>query len=83
MRTIWNGTAQEGQELCEIVRKNCACANGDTADATRCAAHWMLLADQRALDGLVFARRIGVRLVREEFEVDGQVAAPAQQEQAA
>ena len=69
MRTIWNGTPHEGVELCDIVRRNCACTTPDNGESTRCASHWMLLADQRALDGLVFARRIGPRLRREEFEV--------------
>ena len=66
-RTVWNGTAQEGQELCEIVNRNCSCADGETTVETRCAPHLMLLSNQRALDGLLFARRIGTRLLREEF----------------
>jgi hypothetical protein len=69
MSTIWNGTPQEGLELCEIVKKYCSCATTETGAATRCASHWMLLAEQRALDGLVFARRIGPRLRQEEFEI--------------
>jgi hypothetical protein len=68
MATIWNGTPQEGLELCDIVKKHCSCTTGVTGDAVRCASHWMLVTDQRALDGLVFARRIALRLREEEFQ---------------
>ena len=34
---------------------------------TACAAHRMLIEDQRAMDGLLFARRMADRLKREEF----------------
>ena len=67
MYTVWNGTPQEGAELRNIVGNNCVCATDARGDRIRCSSHRMLLADQRALDGLVFARRIGPRLRREEF----------------
>jgi hypothetical protein len=68
-RTVWNGTAQEGQELCEIIKTHCECATvAETSETTRCGPHWMLLSDQRALDGLLFARRIAARLLKEEFD---------------
>jgi hypothetical protein len=65
--TIWNGTAKEARELCEIICRNCACGT-DKSIATLCGPHAMLLSDQRALDGLLFVRRIVRRLLREEFD---------------
>jgi hypothetical protein len=35
---------------------------------TTCAAHTMLAHDQRAVDGLLFMRRIAERLLAEEFD---------------
>ena len=65
--TIWNGTDQEAQELCRIVTRNCECGAALNT-RTYCAPHRMLIRDQRALDGLLFARHIVVRLLREEFD---------------
>jgi hypothetical protein len=70
-RTIWNGSVDEAQELCDILRRNCECDEQPSGTQTRCPPHAMLLSDQRALDGLLFVRRIGVQLLREEFDVSG------------
>ena len=55
---------------CKLSR-NCSCVV--TAEGVRlstCAPHEMLSSDQRAVDGLLFARRIAVRLRSEEFDLD-------------
>ena len=67
--TVWHGTAQEARELADAVTHNCGCAVApDGACDNRCPAH-ALLTDQRALDGLVFARFMVDRLVGQEFSV--------------
>jgi hypothetical protein len=66
-QTVWHGTVEEAYELREILSRNCVCGvDGANPDA-RCAAHVMLLLDQRALDGLLFVRHILVQLNGEEF----------------
>jgi hypothetical protein len=68
-RTIWHGTLQESRDLLAAVNKNCACVvDGRGVRSVSCAAHWMLVDEQRALDGLIFARRcLRERLRREEW----------------
>jgi hypothetical protein len=65
--TIWNGTADEVRQLCNIISRNCACGT-DRSIATLCGPHAMLLSDQRALDGLLFVRQIVRRLLHEELD---------------
>ena len=65
---LWHGTQTEALELLQALSRNCACvvtANG--VRMSTCAPHHMLSSDQRAIDGLLFARRIAERLVGEEF----------------
>jgi hypothetical protein len=73
-QAIWHGTPEECSALLRAI--NCFCAGegreGDfrTHGSLRerlgaCAAHSLLL-DQRALDGLLWMRRMAPRLVREE-----------------
>ena len=66
-RTTWPGQTHEFHELVDIVKRNCSdpkqCAFRSFHEL--CGAHQMLI-DQRVLDGLVFERHDGVRLVREE-----------------
>jgi hypothetical protein len=66
---IWHGTQQESLELLQAVARNCACRvlSGKTVSA--CAAHRMLAHDQRAIDGLLFGRRIVAHLLEEEFGI--------------
>jgi hypothetical protein len=64
-QTRWNGTESELHQLVNAVARNCVCGENQ-APPWRCAAHIMLF-DQRAVDGLVFARRIVKRLLVEEF----------------
>src|SRR5438132_11779045 len=76
---LWHGTQTEALELLQALSRNCSCVV--TAEGVRlstCAPHEMLPADQRAIDGLLFARRIAARLRMEEFNPH-----PAQTEVAA
>jgi hypothetical protein len=63
----WSGTAREAAELTNAIARNCTCTYAPTgARVTTCEPHTMLIRDQRALDGLLFFRRIADRLRREE-----------------
>jgi hypothetical protein len=69
-RVSWCGTDDELLQLTAAVGHNCACANNSSTPARpSCPAHRMLWQDQRALNGLLFARHIVDRLLREEFSV--------------
>ncbi len=64
----WHGTREEAAELVEAIQRNCACTYDKSGvRRTLCAAHHMLVDDQRALDGLVFAKRILGSLRLEEW----------------
>ena len=68
IRVSWHGTQQESFDLVNAIGRNCTCEFGLMgARLTTCSAHRMLLEDQRALDGLLFVRRMAERLRREEF----------------
>jgi hypothetical protein len=65
---LWHGSQTEALELLQALSRNCSCVV--TAEGVRlstCAPHEMLSSDQRAIDGLLFARRIAARLRMEEF----------------
>ena len=65
---IWHGTQSETFELLQALSRNCSCVV--TAEGVRlstCAPHQMLVNEQRAIDGLLFARRIRQQLESEEF----------------
>ena len=67
-RMQWHGTPTEGLELAQALSRYCSCVS--TAQGERvsvCAPHEMLCSDQRAIDGLLFSRRIAARLRDEEF----------------
>ena len=64
---IWHGTPTERRDLSNAVHHNCACEFGLMGvRLSTCASHHMLNEDQRALDGLLFGRRIAGRLSDEE-----------------
>jgi hypothetical protein len=67
LMTSWRGTPAETQALVNAVDHNCECLFWMDVRLTCCPAHRMLVEDQRALDGLLFARRIADRLRREEW----------------
>jgi hypothetical protein len=58
---IFPGTPRERRDLAAAVAHNCACFVDDQR-AVRCAAHTMALgetpADRRALEGLLYVRRV-------------------------
>jgi hypothetical protein len=77
MTVTWHGRAAEYRDLVSAVGRNCCCEYGMGA-RTQCAAHHMIAEDQRALDGLLFARRMADRLRREEWmETREPAAAPS------
>ncbi len=65
----WRGTQTEAAELLSALNHHCQCQeSSDGLDVVLCEAH-LLLEDQRALDRLLFARRIAARFTSEEFGV--------------
>jgi hypothetical protein len=65
---VWHGTTQELAELLKVLGRNCQYQNrARSAHACSCPVHHMYSADQRALDGLLFARSQVARLVAQEF----------------
>ena len=68
MQVVWHGSQQESFDLVNAIARNCTCEFGLMGvRLATCAPHRMLTEDQRALNGLLFARRMTERLVREEF----------------
>ena len=70
VKISWHGTQQESFDLVNAIGHNCSCDFGLMgARLTTCSSHRMLIEDQRALDGLLFVRRMAARLQREEFAI--------------
>lgn len=70
----WHGTQQESFELVNAIARNCGCEYGLMGvRLSTCGSHQMLSGDQRALDGLLFVRRMAKRLWSEEFSTGGTV----------
>ena len=68
MQPIWHGNQVESELLIRAIVNNCECeVNPSGTLRAACAAHRMLTHDQRALNGLLFARAIRQRLVHEEW----------------
>jgi len=68
MQVVWHGTQQESFDLVNAIARNCTCEFGLMGvRLATCAPHRMLTEDQRALNGLLFARRMSERLRHEEF----------------
>ena len=64
---VWKGTLMEQAELLSAVHRNCACQfNSVGARSSTCAAHAMLLHDQRALKGLLWQRHLRRSLIQQE-----------------
>ena len=67
MNAVWNGTPGEYLDFTCVLDRHCGCEFGVLGvRLTRCGAH-DLTDDQRALNGLLFARRMAERLNSEEF----------------
>jgi hypothetical protein len=72
-RIEWNGDREESLALANAIARNCTCHFDDMgALLSTCPPHRMLTEDQRALNGLLFGRRIAERLVWGEFTYDSQ-----------
>ena len=64
---VWHGTLIEQLDLMAAVQHNCECRYDTIGQArTDCASHVMLAGDQRALNGLLWNRRVAQRLLIEE-----------------
>jgi hypothetical protein len=64
----WHGSLKEQLDLIAAVQHNCECTfdRGDGSRTTTCPPHAMLANDQRALDGLLWNRRLVTLLLAEE-----------------
>jgi hypothetical protein len=70
IRLQWHGTRTEGLELAQALSRYCSCRfSYQGLRVSVCAPHEMLCSDQRAIDGLLFSRRIAARLRHEEFHL--------------
>ena len=70
MAVYWHGTRQEGSELLHAISTHCSCdAAAGPTQTRRCPPHRMLVEDQRAVNGLLFARKILGRLLLEEWDL--------------
>lgn len=64
----WHGSKQEALDLVDAVTHNCACEFSLAGvRLALCESHRMLVEDQRALDGLLFVRRMADRLRLQEL----------------
>lgn len=68
-RTVWHGTNDEALALLHALNAYCVCRVETGRTVAPCPSHHMLARDQRAVDGLLFMRRIAARLLAEEFDV--------------
>jgi hypothetical protein len=67
-RITWNGTTDEALALLQALRSHCECRRDEGRTMSACPSHSMLAHDQRAIDGLLFMRRMVGRLRVEEFD---------------
>ncbi len=74
-RITWNGNTEEALALLHALREHCDCRVEQGRIVASCAGHTMLARDQRAVDGLLFMRRMAARLMTEEFNVAEEVEA--------
>jgi hypothetical protein len=68
-RISWNGSPDEALALLQALREHCDCRVELGRTVAPCSGHTMLARDQRAVDGLLFMRRMAARLLAEEFAV--------------
>jgi len=65
--STWNGTLIEQLELVAAIERNCECTFDKMGvRLVACAAHTMLMRDQRALNGLLWTRRLVKQRLAEE-----------------
>jgi hypothetical protein len=68
-RIAWNGTSDEALALLQALSEHCSCSVEAGRITSACAGHYTLAHDQRAVDGLLFMRRMAARLLLEEFSI--------------
>ena len=73
-RITWKGSTDEALALLNALREHCDCHVEQGRTVAPCAGHTMLARDQRAIDGLLFMRRMAARLLAEEFAAAAVVA---------
>src|SRR5207302_4209045 len=67
MNAVWNGTLGEYLDFTRVLDRHCGCEFGVLGvRLTRCGAH-DLTDDQRALNGLLYGRRLAATLRDEEW----------------
>jgi hypothetical protein len=66
---IWNGTTDEALALLHALSQHCECRVEGGRTVASCGGHSMLVRDQRAIDGLLFMRRMAARLLAKEFDL--------------
>jgi len=67
-QVAWNGAQDDSFAVVNAIARNCVCEFGLMGvRRSACASHRMLMEDQRALNALLFARRLFDRLKREEL----------------
>ena len=76
-RITWNGTTDEALVLLHALREHCECRVDNGRTVAICASHTLLVRDQRAVDGLLFMRRMAARLLAEEFDLAAKPAVHA------
>ncbi|HYW87410.1 MAG TPA: hypothetical protein VFB50_06560 [Chloroflexota bacterium] len=81
-RITWKGSTDEALALLHALREHCDCHVEQGRTVAPCAGHTMLARDQRAIDGLLFMRRMAARLLAEEFDAAAVVAAAVAEETA-
>jgi len=65
---VFNGSNEEKTALISALANNCACRFGPmNMRVSTCAAHNMLMTDQRALNGMICQRRRAAELLLQEF----------------
>jgi hypothetical protein len=69
-QVVWHGTADEALALLAVVNEHCTCRRVNQRVMAVCPTHVMLSREQRAIDGLLFMRRMAERLIVEEFSLD-------------
>jgi hypothetical protein len=70
-KTEWHGDQKQSDELLAALARNCECVFDDAAGklVTPCPGHLMMTTDQRALDGLLFARYLAATWRKGEFSI--------------
>ncbi len=76
-RISWKGTTDEALALLHALREHCECQVEQGRTVAPCGGHVMLAMDQRAVDGLLFMRRMAPRLLAEEFAVAAEIEVEA------